>query len=151
MKCGLELDQAVPDLLPYWPMSPSASCWIVSFSSELWLSYLESLHNGIQPRTGMPRDEVGDSTKAMGEAHPSQHKLPATPFPKFNPRDVEIFIIEAEAWFMFNQVYDHKSMMRTMRETPVGQCTDGVHCPITLVAIHLYLSRMFSLFFCQSK
>ncbi|SYW74244.1 uncharacterized protein UHO2_01109 [Ustilago hordei] len=59
----------------------------------------------------MPRNEVGDNTKAIGEAHPSQHKLPATPFPKFNPRDVEIFIIEAEAWFMFNQVYDHKSMI----------------------------------------
>ncbi|SAM71092.1 uncharacterized protein UBRO_21049 [Ustilago bromivora] len=92
-------------------MSPSASCWIISFSSELWLSYLESLRNGNQPRTGMPRDEVGDDTKAMGEAHPSEHKLPATPFPKFNPRDVEIFIIEAEAWFMFNRVYDHKSMI----------------------------------------
>ncbi|SPC65773.1 related to pol protein [Ustilago sp. UG-2017b] len=28
----------------------------------------------------------------------------ATPFPKFNPRDIEIYILEAEAWFRFNQV-----------------------------------------------
>ncbi|KAJ1601135.1 hypothetical protein NDA14_007443 [Ustilago hordei] len=30
----------------------------------------------------------------------------ATPFPKFNPGDMEIFILEAEAWFKFNQVYE---------------------------------------------
>ncbi|SOV04157.1 uncharacterized protein UDID_17020 [Ustilago sp. UG-2017a] len=35
----------------------------------------------------------------------------ATPFPKFNPRDIEIYILEAEAWFRFNQVYEHTRMI----------------------------------------
>ncbi|KAJ1035217.1 hypothetical protein NDA18_000813 [Ustilago nuda] len=35
----------------------------------------------------------------------------ATPFPKFNPRDVEFFILEAEAWFKFNQVYEQSRMI----------------------------------------
>ncbi|KAJ1036948.1 hypothetical protein NDA10_003897 [Ustilago hordei] len=35
----------------------------------------------------------------------------ATPFPKFNPRDMEIFILEAEAWFKFNQVYEQSRMI----------------------------------------
>ena len=38
----------------------------------------------------------------------------ATPFPKFNPRDVEIFILEAEAWFKFNQVYEQSRMINHM-------------------------------------
>ncbi|SPC66339.1 related to retrotransposon nucleocapsid protein [Ustilago sp. UG-2017b] len=37
-----------------------------------------------------------------------------TPFPKFNPRDVEIFILEAEAWFKFNQVYEQSRMINHM-------------------------------------
>ncbi|SPC66389.1 related to pol protein [Ustilago sp. UG-2017b] len=35
----------------------------------------------------------------------------ATPFPKFNPRDIEIYILEAEARFRFNQVYEHTRMI----------------------------------------
>ncbi|SOV02339.1 uncharacterized protein UDID_19203 [Ustilago sp. UG-2017a] len=35
----------------------------------------------------------------------------ATPFPKFNPRDIEIYILEAEAWFRFNRVYEHTQMI----------------------------------------
>ncbi|SOV06708.1 uncharacterized protein UDID_17588 [Ustilago sp. UG-2017a] len=35
----------------------------------------------------------------------------ATPFPKFNPRNIEIYILEAEAWFRFNQVYEHTRMI----------------------------------------
>ncbi|SPC66133.1 related to retrotransposon nucleocapsid protein [Ustilago sp. UG-2017b] len=35
----------------------------------------------------------------------------ATLFPKFNPRDIEIYILEAEAWFRFNQVYEHTRMI----------------------------------------
>ncbi|SOV02224.1 uncharacterized protein UDID_19144 [Ustilago sp. UG-2017a] len=35
----------------------------------------------------------------------------ATPFPKFNPRDIEIYILEAKAWFRFNQVYEHTQMI----------------------------------------
>ncbi|SOV06556.1 uncharacterized protein UDID_17520 [Ustilago sp. UG-2017a] len=38
----------------------------------------------------------------------------ATPFPKFNLRDVEIFILEAEAWFKFNQVYEQSRMINHM-------------------------------------
>ncbi|SOV07367.1 uncharacterized protein UDID_18887 [Ustilago sp. UG-2017a] len=38
----------------------------------------------------------------------------ATPFPKFNPRDMEIFILEAEAWFKFNQVYEQSRMINHM-------------------------------------
>ncbi|KAJ1028930.1 hypothetical protein NDA18_002951 [Ustilago nuda] len=37
-----------------------------------------------------------------------------TPFPKFNPRDVEIFILEAKAWFKFNQVYEQSRMINHM-------------------------------------
>ncbi|SAM83665.1 uncharacterized protein UBRO_20200 [Ustilago bromivora] len=60
------------------------------------------------PYEGIPRDTEYD-TKATGEFPSSQPKPLATPFPKFNPRDVEIFLIEADAWFMFNRVHDHKS------------------------------------------
>ncbi|SPC67735.1 related to retrotransposon nucleocapsid protein [Ustilago sp. UG-2017b] len=35
----------------------------------------------------------------------------ATPFPKCNPRDIEIYILEVEAWFRFNQVYEHTRMI----------------------------------------
>ncbi|SOV04978.1 uncharacterized protein UDID_17813 [Ustilago sp. UG-2017a] len=35
----------------------------------------------------------------------------ATLFPKFNPRDIEIYILEAEAWFRFNQVHEHTRMI----------------------------------------
>ncbi|SOV08337.1 uncharacterized protein UDID_17355 [Ustilago sp. UG-2017a] len=38
----------------------------------------------------------------------------ATPFPKFNPQDVEIFILEAEAWFKFNQVYKQSRLINHM-------------------------------------
>ncbi|SYW74494.1 uncharacterized protein UHO2_01360 [Ustilago hordei] len=44
----------------------------------------------------------------------SQSKPIATPFPKFNPQDVEIFILEAEAWFKFNQVYEQTRMINHM-------------------------------------
>lgn len=42
---------------------------------------------------------------------PAQQKTLSYAFPKFNPRDVEIFIIEAEAWFRFNRVCDHETMV----------------------------------------
>ena len=50
-----------------------------------------------------PLDHEED-TSIMAELNRS--KPIATPFPKFNPRDMEIFILEAEAWFKFNQVYE---------------------------------------------
>ncbi|SYW84732.1 uncharacterized protein UHO2_05699 [Ustilago hordei] len=34
--------------------------------------------------------------------------------PRFNPRDVEIFILEAKAWFKFNQVYEQSRMINHM-------------------------------------
>ncbi|KAJ1045428.1 hypothetical protein NDA11_001000 [Ustilago hordei] len=44
----------------------------------------------------------------------SRSKPITTPFPKFNPQDVEIFILEAEAWFKFNQVYEQTRMINHM-------------------------------------
>ncbi|SYW74188.1 uncharacterized protein UHO2_01053 [Ustilago hordei] len=44
----------------------------------------------------------------------NQSKPITTPFPKFNPQDVEIFILEAEAWFKFNQVYEQSRMINHM-------------------------------------
>ncbi|SPC61911.1 related to retrotransposon protein [Ustilago sp. UG-2017b] len=45
----------------------------------------------------------------------------ATPFPKFNPRDIEIYILEAEAWFRFNQVmgaYNKLLALRLISDAP---------------------------------
>ncbi|SOV04606.1 uncharacterized protein UDID_17150 [Ustilago sp. UG-2017a] len=56
-----------------------------------------------------PLDQEED-TSIMTE----RSKPIATPFPKFNPRDVEIFILEAEAWFKFNQVYEQSRMINHM-------------------------------------
>ncbi|SYW86832.1 uncharacterized protein UHO2_05457 [Ustilago hordei] len=66
-----------------------------------------------QPYEGIPRDTKYD-VKNMGEPSPGQSKPLSTPFPKFNLRDVEIFLIKAETWFAFNRVYDHKSMIHHM-------------------------------------
>ncbi|KAJ1028900.1 hypothetical protein NDA18_002923 [Ustilago nuda] len=56
-------------------------------------------------------DQEEDSS-IMAELNRS--KPIAAPFPKFNPRDVEIFILEAEAWFKFNQVYEQSRMINHM-------------------------------------
>ncbi|KAJ1595912.1 hypothetical protein NDA14_006791 [Ustilago hordei] len=56
-------------------------------------------------------DQEEDSS-IMAELNRS--KPIATPFPKFNPQDVEIFILEAEAWFKFNQVYEQSRMINHM-------------------------------------
>ncbi|KAJ1038883.1 hypothetical protein NDA10_003520 [Ustilago hordei] len=58
-----------------------------------------------------PLDHEED-TSIMAELN--QSKPIATPFPKFNPRDMEIFILEAEAWFKFNQVYEQSRMINHM-------------------------------------
>ncbi|KAJ1039057.1 hypothetical protein NDA10_006638 [Ustilago hordei] len=58
-----------------------------------------------------PLDHEED-TSIMAELN--QSKPIATPFPKFNPRDMEIFILEAEAWFKFNQVYEQTRMINHM-------------------------------------
>ncbi|SPC67037.1 related to retrotransposon nucleocapsid protein [Ustilago sp. UG-2017b] len=39
----------------------------------------------------------------------------ATPFPKFNPRDIEIYILEVEAWFRFNQVMEAYNKLLALR------------------------------------
>ncbi|KAJ1580618.1 hypothetical protein NDA12_002918 [Ustilago hordei] len=56
-------------------------------------------------------DQEEDSS-IMAELN--QSKPIATPFPKFNPRDMEIFILEAKAWFKFNQVYEQTRMINHM-------------------------------------
>ncbi|KAJ1583848.1 hypothetical protein NDA15_007322 [Ustilago hordei] len=56
-------------------------------------------------------DQEEDSS-IMAELNRS--KPITTPFPKFNPQDVEIFILEAEAWFKFNQVYEQSRMINHM-------------------------------------
>ncbi|KAJ1045126.1 hypothetical protein NDA10_003653 [Ustilago hordei] len=61
-------------------------------------------------RTLTPDHE--EDTSIMAELNRS--KPIATPFPKFNPRDMEIFILEAEAWFKFNQVYEQSRMINHM-------------------------------------
>ncbi|UTT88939.1 hypothetical protein NDA17_004338 [Ustilago hordei] len=53
-----------------------------------------------------------EDTSIMAELNRS--KPITTPFPKFNPRDMEIFILEAEAWFKFNQVYEQSRMINHM-------------------------------------
>ncbi|KAJ1038008.1 hypothetical protein NDA10_000004 [Ustilago hordei] len=58
-----------------------------------------------------PLDQEED-TSIMAE----RSKPIATPFPKFNPQDVEIFILEAEAWFKFNQVYEQSRMINHMEQ-----------------------------------
>ncbi|KAJ1602432.1 hypothetical protein NDA14_005365 [Ustilago hordei] len=58
-----------------------------------------------------PLDHEED-TSIMAELNRS--KPIATPFPKFNPQDMEIFILEAEAWFKFNQVYEQTRMINHM-------------------------------------
>ncbi|KAJ1038663.1 hypothetical protein NDA10_002516 [Ustilago hordei] len=58
-----------------------------------------------------PLDHEED-TSIMAELNRS--KPIATPFPKFNPRDMGIFILEAEAWFKFNQVYEQSRMINHM-------------------------------------
>ncbi|KAJ1578004.1 hypothetical protein NDA12_001262 [Ustilago hordei] len=58
-----------------------------------------------------PLDHEED-TSIMAELNRS--KPIATPFPKFNPQDMEIFILEAEAWFKFNQVYEQSRMINHM-------------------------------------
>ncbi|SPC65160.1 related to pol protein [Ustilago sp. UG-2017b] len=51
-------------------------------------------------------DQEEDTSIMMERSKPI-----ATPFPKFNPRDIETYILEAEAWFRFNQVYEHTRMI----------------------------------------
>ncbi|UTT89826.1 hypothetical protein NDA17_003582 [Ustilago hordei] len=58
-------------------------------------------------------DQEEDSS-IMAELNRS--KPIATPFPKFNPQDMEIFILEADAWFKFNQVYEQTRMINHMEQ-----------------------------------
>ncbi|KAJ1573671.1 hypothetical protein NDA15_001334 [Ustilago hordei] len=66
-------------------------------------------------------DQEEDSS-IMAELNRS--KPIATPFPKFNPQDMEIFILEAEAWFKFNQVYEQTRMINHMAD-PFEEATDS--------------------------
>ncbi|SOV02334.1 uncharacterized protein UDID_19200 [Ustilago sp. UG-2017a] len=61
----------------------------------------------------------------------------ATPFPKFNPRDVEIFILEAEAWFKFNQVYEQSMMINHMGAQLEGNARKWMEAYNKLLALRL--------------
>ncbi|KAJ1033424.1 hypothetical protein NDA13_001415 [Ustilago tritici] len=52
-----------------------------------------------------------EDASVMGESNLLRSKPIVTPFPKFNPKDIEIFILEAEAWFKFNQVHEKGQMI----------------------------------------
>ncbi|SOV09053.1 uncharacterized protein UDID_18245 [Ustilago sp. UG-2017a] len=57
----------------------------------------------LKPWMELYSNEQKGDTSVVGETNPTQSKPLATPFPKFNPKDVKIFILEAEAWFRFNR------------------------------------------------
>ncbi|KAJ1044136.1 hypothetical protein NDA10_001847 [Ustilago hordei] len=46
-----------------------------------------------------------------GKHHGRSFKAHCNPVPKVQSRDIEIYILEAEAWFRFNQVYEHTRMI----------------------------------------
>ncbi|SOV03659.1 uncharacterized protein UDID_19105 [Ustilago sp. UG-2017a] len=83
-----------------------------------------------------PLDQEED-TSIMTE----RSKPIATPFPKFNPRDVEIFILEAEAWFKFNQVYEQSRMINHM-----GAQLEGNACEWWTAKLHIDRAREGRLF-----
>ncbi|KAJ1582484.1 hypothetical protein NDA11_004644 [Ustilago hordei] len=58
-----------------------------------------------------------------------------TPFPKFNPRDMEIFILEAKAWFKFNQVYEQTRMINHMEQ--FNPCNARMEAYNKLLALRL--------------
>ncbi|SOV08479.1 uncharacterized protein UDID_17406 [Ustilago sp. UG-2017a] len=61
----------------------------------------------------------------------------ATPFPKFNPRDIEIYILEAEAWFRFNQVYKHTRMINHLGSQLEGTAREWMEAYNKLLALRL--------------
>ncbi|SAM81820.1 related to retrotransposon protein [Ustilago bromivora] len=65
----------------------------------------------LKPRTDLYGNEQEDDPSVAGESNLSRSKPIATTFPKFNPKDVESFILEAEAWFRFNQVHEQGQMI----------------------------------------
>ncbi|SYW81837.1 uncharacterized protein UHO2_00342 [Ustilago hordei] len=67
-----------------------------------------------RPRAESHGFDQEDDASTSGDPSLLRSKLVTTPFPKFNPRDVEIFILEAEAWFKFNQVYEQARMINHM-------------------------------------
>ncbi|KAJ1037875.1 hypothetical protein NDA10_000336 [Ustilago hordei] len=79
-----------------------------------------------------PLDQEEDSS-IMAELNRS--KPIATPFPKFNPQDMEIFILEAEAWFKFNQVYEQTRMINHMEQ--FNPCNAWMEAYNKLLALRL--------------
>ncbi|SOV09587.1 uncharacterized protein UDID_19015 [Ustilago sp. UG-2017a] len=78
------------------------------YASPTGLKYLKTRADPYS-RSQMDPDVQDQEEEASIMAERS--KPVATPFPKFNPRDIEIYILEAEAWFRFNQVYEHTRMI----------------------------------------
>ncbi|UTT95246.1 hypothetical protein NDA17_001779 [Ustilago hordei] len=88
---------------------------IIPPCSEEWPRYFKPRVDPYNwPRTDPYGLEQEDDASTTGGQDPSQSKPITTPFPKFNPRDIEIFILEAEAWFKFNQVYKQAHMINHM-------------------------------------
>ncbi|UTT90045.1 hypothetical protein NDA17_001083 [Ustilago hordei] len=77
-------------------------------------------------------DQEEDSS-IMAELN--QSKPIATPFPKFNPRDMEIFILEAKTWFKFNQVYEQTRMINHMEQ--FNPCNARMEAYNKLLALRL--------------
>ncbi|KAJ1572932.1 hypothetical protein NDA12_000789 [Ustilago hordei] len=114
---------------PPTPSPASRPRQVVSFEelSELPVNNYDKYTSPTGPRYFRPRVELynwpraeshgfdqEDDASASGDPSLSRSKPVATPFPKFNPRDIEIFILEAEAWFKFNQVYEQARMINHM-------------------------------------
>ena len=58
--------------------------------------------------------EQEEDASVTGDPNLSRSKPIATPFPKFNPKDIKNFILEAEAWFKFNQVHEQGRVINHM-------------------------------------
>ncbi|KAJ1035127.1 hypothetical protein NDA18_000725 [Ustilago nuda] len=85
-----------------------------------------------RPRAEPHGFDQEDDVSISGDPSLSRSKLVATPFPKFNPRDVEIFILEAEAWFKFNQFYEQARMINHM-----GAQLEGNACEWWTSKLHI--------------
>ncbi|SOV02272.1 uncharacterized protein UDID_19164 [Ustilago sp. UG-2017a] len=69
------------------------------------------LKTRVDPYSRSQMDSYVQDQEEEASIMAERSKPVATPFPKFNPRDIEIYILEAEAWFRFNQVYEHTRMI----------------------------------------
>ncbi|SOV02161.1 uncharacterized protein UDID_18978 [Ustilago sp. UG-2017a] len=78
------------------------------YASPTGLKYLKTR---VDPYSRNRMDLYAMDQEEEASIMTERSKPVATPFPKFNPRDIEIYILEAKAWFRFNQVYEHTRMI----------------------------------------